>query len=361
MRPFRVLTIDGGGMRGLYTSTYLETMCRRFSNGTTRDIGAGFDLIVGTSTGGILACGLADGVPIEEISNLYQEHGPSIFPRPTPDLKFEHGFTGVISSGWKLWNWDRDRKDWASSGQTALRTALRSVFHHRTIEQIWVERQIAVCIPSVNMSNHKPWVFKTPHLPSKDRDNKYPIVDVCLATSAAPILLPLAVTDVPDGKGYNVFADGGLWANNPTMVGMIEAMQLVEPDQSVEIVSIGTCAPPSGRVIEREDANWGLVDWKVGIEVVETSLDAQAAGFNFIAQQIAAHLKCPCKVIRLPTSAPSGQQVEHFALDRGDEMACKVLSDLGRNDAEMAHSLIEEGNSDLRPVGEIFKQLKEFS
>lgn len=355
-KPFRVLSIDGGGMRGLYTATYLETLCRRFNNGKILDIGASFDLIVGTSTGGILACGIAAAVPVDHISLLYQEHGEAIFPSPTPDLDGR----GKLSVLQKMFNWERSRSKWAPAGQTALRDALEEVLGQVTIEDIWALREIALCVPTVNMSNHKPWVFKTPHLPGKDRDNKYSLVNVCLATAAAPILFPLAVTDVPESNQYNVFADGGLWANNPVMVGMTEALQLAQDDQPIEIVSIGTCEPPSGRVVPRDGGNWGLGQWRGGMEILTTSLDAQSAGSDFIASQIAPHLNRPCKLIRLPSQAPSGDQTAYVGMDKSGEMPCKVLSDLGRNDAESTHGRITRGAEELQIVGDIFKTLGEF-
>lgn len=355
--PFRVLSIDGGGMRGLYTATYLETLCRRFNDGNVLDVGSAFDLIVGTSTGGILACGLAAGAGLDQVSNLYQKNGPAIFPRPTPDLDFGN-IRSSFSSGNKLYQWETGRSDWAVAGQIALRDALVEVLGDVTIKNIWERRAIALCIPTVNMSNHKPWVFKTPHLTDKTRDDEYRLVDVCLATAAAPILLPLAVTDVPGTDQYNVFADGGLWANNPVMVGLVEALQLAAPRQPIEIVTIGTCAPPSGRAVAREGGNWGLAQWKVGIEIVETSLEAQSAGYEFIAAQIAPHLDRPCKIMRLPTHPPSGEQANYVGMDKADEMACKVLSDLGRNDGEQAHSLITRGDQKLAPIRNILTNLR---
>ena len=82
-KRLRVLSVDGGGMRGLYTSAYLSALGRRYA--VTRDeagldIGKGFDLIVGTSTGAIIACALAAGISLDRVSALYREHGPEIFP-----------------------------------------------------------------------------------------------------------------------------------------------------------------------------------------------------------------------------------------------------------------------------------------
>ncbi len=78
-QPFRVLSLDGGGMRGTYTATYLDRVASTFAKRRgleALDIGAAFDLIVGTSTGGIIASALAKGVPLSDVVTLYQEHGP---------------------------------------------------------------------------------------------------------------------------------------------------------------------------------------------------------------------------------------------------------------------------------------------
>src|SRR5215470_12284967 len=86
--PLRVLSLDGGGMRGTYTATYLDRVAATFAKRrriAALDIGAAFDLIVGTSTGGIIACALAAGIPLAKVVDLYQRHGPAIFHRPLPD------------------------------------------------------------------------------------------------------------------------------------------------------------------------------------------------------------------------------------------------------------------------------------
>ena len=181
--PFRVLCLDGGGMRGLYSATLLDTLIKRVK-GTADSVDAGqaFDLIVGTSTGGILAVGLAYGLPLQDIIDLYTKKGAGIFPNSMPKKK----------SGWPGWLLRRQAA--ANTGQAALRKSLEEQFKETTIKQLYNERGIAVCVPAVRMATRKAWVFKTPHIPARDnhqaknRDDNYKLTDVCLATSAAPLL-----------------------------------------------------------------------------------------------------------------------------------------------------------------------------
>jgi patatin-like phospholipase/acyl hydrolase len=86
-KPFRVLSLDGGGMRGIYTAQYLSSLADGFSKKRsckTLDIGSGFDLIVGTSTGAILACALAANVPLAKVVEFYSNRGAAIFERRVP-------------------------------------------------------------------------------------------------------------------------------------------------------------------------------------------------------------------------------------------------------------------------------------
>ena len=84
-KPYRVLSLDGGGMRGIYTATFLARLTGQFSRirgEAALDLGRGFDLITGTSTGAIVGCALAIGRPMADIVGLYREHGPKDFPAP---------------------------------------------------------------------------------------------------------------------------------------------------------------------------------------------------------------------------------------------------------------------------------------
>ena len=122
------------------------------------------------------------------------------------------------------------------AGDKALRKALEAVLGRTTMLDVYRERQISLSIPAVLMSEHRAWVFKkTPR--SGVRDDNYPLVDVCMATTAAPIYRSLAAIDDPNTSSgpQQVFADGGLWANNPIMVGLVDALTIATPDRPIEI------------------------------------------------------------------------------------------------------------------------------
>lgn len=347
VRPFRALSIDGGGMRGLYTASFLDELARLFGEQRKAgylDVGKGFDLIAGTSTGGIIACGLAAGLKPSDIKKLYREHGSEIFSNPIPEKR------GSLIG----WGWSTRNK--AANTQAPLRKALESLFAQVTLAELYDKRGIALCLPAVNMTNHSSRVFKTPHLPRLTLDLNRTVVDACLATSAAPIVLPLAVLDEPEDPDHqSAFVDGGLWANNPILVAMVEALQMVKPGQSIEILSLSSSAPPTGQDVSLNEANWGLGQWKIGLTALETALDAQSAGYSFIASLLAPHLKCECQVFRFPPSPPSPQDAKYLGLDQATEKARSILVSLGLNDARKAYG--EATRDQQTPAGRTLKSI----
>lgn len=230
-------------MRGLYSAAYLSSLARRYAVKRSLrdlDIGKGFDLITGTSTGAIIACALAADVSLDRIVELYRKCGPNIFPRKLPKKLG----VDLVRQMWKGPHYLR-------AGAIVLEKALVAELGTTTLGEIWETRKIALAIPAVEMSHHRAWVFKTPHLAnSKQRDDKYRLVDVCLATTAAPIYRSMARIENPDTLGHRVFVDGGLWANNPVLVGLIDALEMTEKGDHIEIFCLGTCPRPGGTLIE---------------------------------------------------------------------------------------------------------------
>ncbi|EQD69523.1 Patatin domain protein [mine drainage metagenome] len=244
--PYRVLCLDGGGMRGVYQATYLQTFVSRLqgakSDAADADVGRCFDLIAGTSTGGLVACALAAGVPLAQVRELYESKGRDIFPgqrlRTIPLVS-----TIVRGLGWG-----------AKAGEVALRSALEEVFGAMTFADVLQTRGIALAIPSIDMARHAPVVFKTRHLNrSNGRDDARTLVDACMATSAAPILRALAAVSEPGSEARVVYTDGGLWANNPGVLGAIEAIEVLnergEQERPVHLFMLGSLPVQGGEEI----------------------------------------------------------------------------------------------------------------
>jgi hypothetical protein len=238
----------------------------------------------------------------------------------------------------------------------ALRNALVDIFRDETIGQVYARRGIGLCLQTVDMDTHSPVVIKTPHLEGKHRDDATTLADACMATSAAPIVLPLAQITI-DGQTRTT-ADGGLWSNSPILVGLIEALNTCG-ECPVEILSVGTCPPPEGHFAAKGRAGWGLLRWRFGVGIVETSLDAQTNAAKFAFAQIQSHLRVSAKIARLKQTAPSQEHQRLIGIDRADPDAVDVLQRLAIRDAEIAHSDMMSAEA-LNPfVRDIFTSLPE--
>lgn len=354
-KPFRVLSLDGGGMRGLYTATVLETLTGHFESrrgGAPLDIGKGFDLIVGTSTGGILAAALAHGQPLQKVIDLYRVEGSKIFTDPMPDT----------AQGFKMIRWLWRNKAKAANHNEHLRRVLRSFFKDETLGQLYQRRQIGLCIPSVKAEHQTTKVFKTPHIGRFTVDASFRLVDVCMATSAAPIFLPLVDIADPKADGQSfVYADGGLWANNPVLVGILEALEITASSKrAIQVLSVSTCPAPEGELIKPGSEDFGFVQWRAGTKIVSLSMNAQAAGCEYMARLLQERLRelgRDITVTRLRSSSLSADQMRWMRLDAASPEALRALSQLGRHDGQEAISLCDGGRSTVCADGQLLRDV----
>lgn len=242
--PFRILSIDGGGIKGIFPAAVLAALERRFLGG--RSIAHHFDLITGTSTGGILALGLAAGKTSQELLEVYQQRGSDIFP-PGRIGRLWRSIRGV-----SLYRYDRE----------ALTLALESALGAHLL----AESQSRLCVPAFEGHHGEVYIFKTPHHPDYRLDACERMVTVGQATAAAPCYFQAL-----DSGGYR-FVDGGIWANNPVMIGLVDALACfsVAPDQ-IRILSLG-CGRDAVRVTERK-AVGGLWSWR---DAIFAAMDLQS-------------------------------------------------------------------------------------
>lgn len=306
------------------------------------DFGKKFDLIVGTSTGAILGAGLAAGVPLSEICNLYTECGPEIFPEKLPDniskLVFHH------------------RSKLNKNGDVALRKALSSKFNDLTLGQLHRSREISLSITAVNCATHRAYVFKTPHdKTSNHRDDDITLVDACLASSAAPIYRSIAVINQEESPLDNsMFIDGGLWANNPVLVALIEALRNADDDQEIEIFCLGTSPAPTGSVLDQDSPHWGLLKWKFGGRAIEYAMDSQFQVYDDMAGMLLSHINRDVSITRFPQPVPSADQAPLLALDDASQKAMTLLKQLSARAVDETNQLTNTGSEKGKRIAALF-------
>jgi uncharacterized protein len=278
----QILSLDGGGLKGLFSAAVLAEI----ESDHQVSIADHFDLIVGTSTCGLIALALGAGLSPAEVVGFYVDQGPSIFQR---------------GLGRKLRQAAR-----AKYSDEPLRRALREVFGDRRLG----ESRKRLVIPAYSLDEDDVYLFKTPHHPRFRRDGRESMVDVGLATTAAPTYLPAA------RLRHHRLVDGGTWANNPTLVAVVEALTVLNaaaPDCTV--LSLGT-TDPIRRAGSRLDRG-GLVQWAHAAP--RLLLRAQAVSSLHMAE----HLLGRDRVTRIDPIVPDGM----FELDQLDAGSIRGLAE----------------------------------
>ncbi len=248
-KPFRILSIDGGGIRGILPAAVLTELEDRYLGGAP--IGSYFDLITGTSTGGILALGLATGHRARDLLDLYVQHGEEVFPPLRWDfLKLRAGL-----------RWVRALRHYFYD-PAPLQHHLTTVFG----DTIVGDATSRLCVPSFDDFTEVN-VFKTPHHPDYRMDWQERLVTVAMATAAAPSYFPMY-----RDRG-RVFADGGVWANDPVMIGLVDALACNQIERrQVHILSLGT-GDSTMYVTANQVLRGGLWHWR---EIISSAMHLQS-------------------------------------------------------------------------------------
>jgi hypothetical protein len=251
----KVLSIDGGGIKGVFPASFLASL----EESIGENIGDYFDLIVGTSTGGIIALGLASGMSAKEIVTFYEHEGPNIFK----------GNQLLRTLRWL---------SLAKYSQQPLKDALQNCFREKRIG----ECKTRVVIPSMNLDTGEVHIYKTAHHERFRNDYKEKIIEAALATSAAPTFFPSKTSEL----GTSLI-DGGMWANNPVGAAVVEAIGVLgwKPGE-FSVLSIGCTSEPFS-------VNWGrklgLGAGYWGLKLAETFMTAQSSQSLGTAKLLAGH------------------------------------------------------------------------
>lgn len=287
----RILTIDGGGIKGVFPAAFLAEIEDRLG----QPVVDYFDLIAGTSTGGIIAIGLGLGLTAGELLQHYKEFGAAIFP--------ERGVTGSLR-----------RLVRAKYSLDPLRAALAKAYGDRRLG----DSHKRLLVPALNLAAERVYIYKTAHHPKLVRDYKVPAIDVALATVAAPTYFPIYMS------GDGAFVDGSLWARNPMALAVVEAIGVLDwPREDIRVLSLGcTSSHLDGAWSKR--VSLGTSYW--GAHIAEVFMKAQSSSAIATAHTlIGSH-----NVFRIsPDTTAQG-----FTLDGVKRMP--ELEALGRNEAARA-------------------------
>lgn len=256
-KAFKILAIDGGGIRGVYAAQILKRIKEELKVEFSRE----FEIIAGTSTGSIIAGALAIDYPVEKIVDLYKTEGKSIF-----HPNYSNSFNWL---NWK--NFFKSKYD-----SKYLKKALNNIFQDLTLSQT----KTRLIIPSSDISNGNVFVFKSNYDPDFVRDKDIELADVILASCSAPIFFNPARV-----KEY-LLADGGLWANNPSLVALTEAMgrRFNKRKEEIKILSLGTGMGKKYYNPSDYHKNWGLRRWGTGL--VSTVMNLQSTNVDNIVRFI---------------------------------------------------------------------------
>lgn len=298
-RPFHILALSGGGYRGLYTATILRRIEESFGQPLARH----FDLICGTSAGGLLALGLAAEIATEELEAMFVRDGKRIF-----------GSRSLLR---------RVLGKWVLAKHSAA--GLRGVLAERLGEMTIGDLKHRVLIPAVNYSKGSGQFFKTPHLPKYETDFRRRLVDVGLATAAAPTYFPLHRID-----GIGAFADGGLVGNSPGFFGLHEATELLDigDNSTVRVLSLGTMT--RGATLRGSAyLDRGLFQW--GAKIFDLVISAQEAAVNDMLRHVLGN-----RYYRIDDPATPDQSRDIEKLDVVTAGATNVLRERGSHAAQRA-------------------------
>ncbi len=227
---FNILSIDGGGIRGVYAGAILSKIEEELGINYIED----FDLIAGTSTGAIIAAGLAIGVPANMIVDMYREQGTFIFKKPF--------WSGIVTP-----KYDSEK----------LKEVLDGVFGDKTFN----DAKTRLIVTATNVSDGMPWVFKSLYHKRLTRDKSVKLADAVLASCSAPLYFN------PYDHNEQILADGGLWANNPALAALVEALghNIDVRRYKIRLLSIGTGINIKHYPADWIAKQWGATRWGVGL------------------------------------------------------------------------------------------------
>jgi uncharacterized protein len=318
-RTIRVLSIDGGGIRGIIPAVVLSELESR----TGRPIHELFDLIGGTSTGGILALGLTAPGPkgtarhsARALLELYESEGNRIFRRSP--LHTLAGLGGLLEERYPDGGLERVLTE--QLGDARLSEALTEIL-----------------VACYDIERRRPFFFKS-HKARSQPARDFLMRDAARATAAAPTYFEPARVPLPEGPGHRTLIDGGVFVNNPAMAVYVEARMLFGGDSQSLIVSLGT-GEQTRRISYEQARKWGIVNWAqplIGIvfDGVSDAIDYQLQQLHAGDTEVRRYYRLQTKLVDANDDLDDASDANIAALKRlGEKMVAdneEVISELAR-------------------------------
>jgi patatin-like phospholipase/acyl hydrolase len=375
-KTFKILSIDGGGLKGMYSLHLLKVIEEKYckENETLSDY---FDMICGTSTGGIIAIGIANKMKITDIIKIYDDNATKIFPK-----KYEFNniyiksFLSILTFGLSCYYTHDIIYSLFASGVSLLIPSIidNSIwfldiikgykYNNKAITDIadkhfgsmkMNELHNLVCIPSYELSSGSNRVFKFPHKEGGfERDKNVTVKDAILSTTCAPTYFP--VHQIKYGSLANDFLiDGGVWANNPSLVGIIEALNyFVGKDkeyEKYEILSIGNINFNNNK-IPNNKYFWNISNISSLIDII---FDSNIKSIDYFCRIISKTNDCIYKRIELKDI--SHNLSSSFKLDNSDK---KILDEYEKYGNADGYNVTTSSNGKSKDMDSFFKDKKTY-
>lgn len=269
----QILALDGGGLMGLYSASVIKAIEAHLGHPLAKH----FDIICGTSTGGLIALGLGIGKEGSDIQKFYTDDGPKIFPNRGCQRVYRF-FRNLLFTKYSNRHLENTLKKLLVLPGSEEAPLLR-------------DSQKRLILPTYLAANSQPRLLKTPHDPRLRIDWKMPMWAAAMATSAAPTYLP---SFHYEGKRY---LDGGVWANNPSLVGVVEALELGASLENIRVLNISTTSchsnclhfkPLSLLPYKCDYGKMGKLPWAAKVLSVVMKANSYATSHMFLRQLLAS-------------------------------------------------------------------------
>ena len=298
-KPFRILCLDGGGIRGVITARILQEVEKQIQGHCQQPLADYFDMIAGTSTGSLLASSIALGYSSKELVELYAQRGLEIFPYQS---------LGSLAR-WKLvWKYGLSAPKFSNEGLVKVLSSMPGF--QRNGEPVRLkevgkvpgqDRPSPILLILAYDALHRNTTFFTNHHPALARRwyDTMPLWKICVASASAPTFFPACeltheesgVADDGSGEaGHDVteqwsfpHVDGGVTANNPALCAVAQAIKLGHRLEDIQLLSIGT-GQNKKPLQHKEIEGWGLIEW--GLRIADVFMEGQAELQGEVCQQL---------------------------------------------------------------------------